>query len=828
MADAAAVRTRPAFRAVAAQPWTVTAGEFLAVLALSVSLSGLIRGGGWWIAVVLTGALVLLCGAAARILGVLPSLVAPAQAAVALVVITAVFAPSAAFLGFVPTAGSFAALVSLGSRSLTEINRDSVPAPASEALLLAVVVGTAAMTILIDALAATLRRPVLAGLVVAAMLVLPSIALGPNPWSIAVCAFSFFYLIRCGERAFRAEPARPGAAFLVSVGAVLAAVLATALVPGASSLRSANGIGPDETGVGVPGSTTVSPLVALGADLRQPKAVTVFDYTTTSAEPPYLKLMALNEFSGTTWTRSVPQQQRLRTGAALPPEPGLSGAVAAGRVVTRIRISGLISRFLPAPSIVTSVRGLSGDWSLSPADLTIAAGRSTGAEASTHRGQTYTVDSAVIDPTVAQLDEAGRTIPRAVRADLALPSAVPAVITRTARAATAGAATPYQEALDLQDYFRDSGFVYSTSTPLKEGYDGSGLAVIAKFLSVKSGYCIHFASAMAVMARVLGIPAVIDVGYVPGQLVRELPDGRAEYAVSSNDLHAWPVLYLSGLGWVAFEPTVGTATIPSYSAPSATGLVQGSGALAGARSTRAAQQRRLLVQSGSGKKTLAHPAAQTRALSAAGRVLAWLALAALAGVLAIGAVSSIARQRRRRRRLGYRDRRRSAVASDAWDEIRESAIDLGLPVPRNATPRALSRALRECLRNAPGVAGSPPAAVDEAIERLRAATEWERFGPEPIPAARIAGPGGGSWHRARLGDWPIGVMEDIPDIPAVPVVDDARTVLRAMRRRAGAGRRLAARVVPRAQWARTFARARRRTIDPRDKSQERSVQRRSP
>ena len=47
---------------------------------------------------------------------------------------------------------------------------------------------------------------------------------------------------------------------------------------------------------------------------------------------------------------------------------------------------------------------------------------------------------------------------------------------------------------------------------MQGGYDGNGLSVLADFLNQKSGYCIHFASAMAVMARLEGIPSRIAVG----------------------------------------------------------------------------------------------------------------------------------------------------------------------------------------------------------------------------------------------------------------------------------------------------------------------------
>jgi hypothetical protein len=55
---------------------------------------------------------------------------------------------------------------------------------------------------------------------------------------------------------------------------------------------------------------------------------------------------------------------------------------------------------------------------------------------------------------------------------------------------------------------------------------------------------------MAAMARALGIPAVVAVGYTPG---KQQPDGS--YQVTTHDAHAWPLLYFDGIGWVQFEPT---------------------------------------------------------------------------------------------------------------------------------------------------------------------------------------------------------------------------------------------------------------------------------
>ena len=110
---------------------------------------------------------------------------------------------------------------------------------------------------------------------------------------------------------------------------------------------------------------------------------------------------------------------------------------------------------------------------------------------------------------------------------------------------------------------------------MQGGYDGNGLSVLADFLTLKSGYCIHFASAMAVMARLEGIPSRIAVGYAPGRstgaTVAVPGQGPLpEYEVDARDAHAWPELYFQGVGWVPFEPTPSRGVVPAYAAEAAT------------------------------------------------------------------------------------------------------------------------------------------------------------------------------------------------------------------------------------------------------------------
>src|SRR5699024_9034687 len=139
-----------------------------------------------------------------------------------------------------------------------------------------------------------------------------------------------------------------------------------------------------------------------------------------------------------------------------------------------------------------------------------------------------------IKPTLTQLRggdvEHGGIVWNQLRAETRLPSDTPAIIGRTAARVTAGADSSYDRAVALQDWLRSSGeFSYSEVAPVADGYDGTGIDVISQFLDQRRGYCVHFASTMAVMARELGIPARLAVGFAPGTVVRTDDQGTAVY-----------------------------------------------------------------------------------------------------------------------------------------------------------------------------------------------------------------------------------------------------------------------------------------------------------
>jgi hypothetical protein len=129
---------------------------------------------------------------------------------------------------------------------------------------------------------------------------------------------------------------------------------------------------------------------------------------------------------------------------------------------------------------------------------------------------------------------------------LELPDDFPQPVVDTAAAATASASNPYDQARTLQDWFR-TNFEYSLDAP-----SGHSVSAIEDFLARRSGYCEQFAGTFAAMARSLGMPARVAVGYTTG-----LTRADGAFSVLGKNAHAWPEIWFDGLGWVQFEPTPG-------------------------------------------------------------------------------------------------------------------------------------------------------------------------------------------------------------------------------------------------------------------------------
>lgn len=128
---------------------------------------------------------------------------------------------------------------------------------------------------------------------------------------------------------------------------------------------------------------------------------------------------------------------------------------------------------------------------------------------------------------------------------LAVPEEMPSIVKQKAEELTKGKIRPYDMMVALENGLR-SQYSY-TLTP---GETPEGEDFVGYFLQTGKGYCVHFASAMTMMARSLGIPARLVAGYG----LEQDEKGDVWYARRRN-AHAWTECYFEGLGWVAFDPT---------------------------------------------------------------------------------------------------------------------------------------------------------------------------------------------------------------------------------------------------------------------------------
>lgn len=299
-----------------------------------------------------------------------------------------------------------------------------------------------------------------------------------------------------------------------------------------------------------------NPLVDLRARLTEEADRPVF--AVNSTVPSYWRLTSLDTFDGTTWTSTGSYGG---FGTRLPGVPPPGTAVRSVRA--KFQIQSLDSVWLPAqfdPVSVTGVRHVSYD----PQSNSLLTSKSTA------NGLDYSVTSyQYLDTVTASGLEAAPGISHnnVVEQNLELPAGLSDRVVVLAQTIVAGHHSEYDRAIALQQYLRGPQFRYSLDPPS----DGSGTEALASFLfETRTGYCQQFAGAYAVLARAVGLPTRLAVGFAQGQ-----PTGSG-FQVHDGDYHTWPEVYFGpSFGWVPFEPT------PGFSVPGASGYSDTGGTVPG-------------------------------------------------------------------------------------------------------------------------------------------------------------------------------------------------------------------------------------------------------
>lgn len=562
-----------------------------------------------------------------------------------------------AVFGVVPTEATFYTFQALAAAAWEEIAFGSAPLAASPGLQAVMGLGFGVVAILLDQLVAQ-RGAILASLLTAVVGSLPMIATlgGVNVVWFVLLGILILVLLRYTAAQNPDSPRRTSVAVAAGVGvaALAATVIVAPVLPVSATLTG--------TGTGV----TVDASLRLGDDLRQPNPVEVLTLATTADTAPYLRLTTLSSFDGRVWEPDRGDLQAQSEGFG-PDE--WADDIETTDQNTSIRVIRMSSSWLPVPYPATGVQGLSAAWRVSPENRTLASRNGDAV------GNDYTVRSLEVSPTLEQI----RALPAAspiVDPD-AEPVDLPDVIGETAAEVTADATNDYDRLVALQSWFR-SQFAYSLETPVDEGFDGTGADAVAEFLEVRSGYCIHFAGAFALMAESLDMEVRIVVGYLPGALTETTRGDEAVYSVSSDQLHSWPEVLFPGVGWVPFEPTASLGVPTAFSAAATTGGGTGGAATPAPTAAPSTEQTSgpELEREDAGDN--AGATGERRQLDPTPVVLTTL------GVLVVLLIPAFARLALRFARRG---RARDGDAGAAWAELRATMQDLRVPLSDAETPR---------------------------------------------------------------------------------------------------------------------------------------------
>jgi transglutaminase-like putative cysteine protease len=436
-----------------------------------------------------------------------------------------------------------------------------------------------------------------------------------------------------------------------------------------------------------------------------------------SSHPLYWKTEALDRFDGVRWLRV-----REGHGAAIADLPTRFKPRGRGwnyfeynprwdRHI-RVTVRSLRSDLVVGPGTIYEVAGAG-------ATATAEDGTTFNLDQPLEKGDSYTVAAYAPKPTAAQMRGAptgypaemtryteltlpdGEELGMPLRGDafFGTPGAARALerssysqVYDLARRITDGSPTAYDAVARVERYLQRR-YTYDESPPRRS------LPLAAFLLRDRVGYCQQFSGAMALMLRMVGIPSRVATGFTPGSYNSD----TGEFRVRDLDAHSWVEVFVTGIGWVTFDPTP----------PAAPAQTQSSGLEALGKASR---------QAGDVSSRSDSNSSPARGVDAAGGgsdgggTLSWwlVPVALLLGTLAVAGWLGL-------RRLARGRPTTPEEAAEAQLRELESALRrLGWRVPGGTTLSAIEGRLRR-------IAG--PAAAGYAA-RLRA-HRYEARAPDP-------------------------------------------------------------------------------------------------
>jgi transglutaminase-like putative cysteine protease len=723
----------------------VPAAVVAAVLTL-VAVAPLLTTPGY-LARIIAVALLAAVAASAGVRRLLPVLAgAVTYLAALLIYLNLAFAASRSAAWIVPTTRS---LRYLGNQAMSGYQEHNYapPVPGVRGLELIAAAGIGLTAILADLIAVRLRSPAVAGL---PLLVLFSVPVATNVKHADVALTLSFCLGITGYLAMLAADGRqrlrlwgrlvtvwqdpaddehgrgPDTRQLAASGrrVGLAAVAFAIFLPLILPSLHEHGIFGRSAGPGHGGDAQVpppDPLVEMASQLQDRSVEPVLSYRTTATNPPeqYLQVYVLNyDAPAGKWTL-VGRGQTTSVGTQmLQAPPGLSADTTYNTPQTTITIDkdngyrDYLS-YLPIPYAPETLKLPGTGWQETDKTLMVYGYHADA-------GMRYTVTSKVPEVIQSQLPTKYK-LPASLEPYLTYPGPDRTKLLAIAKSVAGHAGTPFKQALALENWFTAPGrFTYSLRGNLPR--------TLYQFLTTdRIGFCQQFAFGMAVLARLLGIPSRIAVGYTAGTYSR-----HGVWKVTTADAHAWPELYFPTVGWIRFEPTPGgptaqgTATRPNY--PSSVPATAPPGIISPqpvtpdpGHSSNPASVFDKLHQPGAGGTGGSSRHAGSSSGFPAGLTVGLLLLLLIASP---GLARVVVRRRRWLAATGD-----AGLARAAWLELTSMLTDFGLSGPPSESPRAISRRVADT------------AHLDEdaraALRRISAAEERARYATTPAAAETL-------------------------------------------------------------------------------------------
>ena len=260
-------------------------------------------------------------------------------------------------------------------------------------------------------------------------------------------------------------------------------------------------------------------------------------FVVNTDRPSYWRVHVYDTYTTQGWTNSATDRYLLEKNVRWS-DPGA--------FIERDKITYTVATYLRTDVLLTAGRFIS-------SDTTVLLHKSEGEvfAVTTPRllrpDERYTVTSIISSTSPESLSRAGTGYPKYLEDDyLQLPPDFPESVRQLSKDLVNEAKTPYDKIVAIDDYLSKIPYEEEIEAP-PQGTDG-----VEHFLfTQKSGYCLHYASAMVVMLRSVDIPSRLVVGYLPGE--RDADTGR--YILRDKHYHTWPQAYFQGYGWVDLEVT---------------------------------------------------------------------------------------------------------------------------------------------------------------------------------------------------------------------------------------------------------------------------------